>query len=115
MSIAWRELYAIVTVCTIWGKRLAQRRLTIHCDNMAIVFCVNTGTSKCAKLMVLIRTLFYIACQNNFEVRLEHVPGVDNIGPDRLSRLDMTAFRSHAPGADNCGEPVPDIDLRHDF
>jgi hypothetical protein len=115
MSIAWRELYAILIACTIWGKRFAKQRLRIQCDNMAIVYCVNTGTSKCPKLMVLIRSLFLIACNHNFELRLEHVPGVDNIGPDRLSRLDMSAFRKHAPEADARGELVPVIELRDDF
>jgi hypothetical protein len=115
LTIAWRELYAIIVACTLWGSTFSQKRIIIHCDNLAIVYCVNAGSSKCPKIMVLIRTLFSIACIHNFEVRLQHVPGLDNIGPDRLSRLDLNAFREYAPNADLVGRRVPDIELRHDY
>ena len=115
LTIAWRELFAIIVACTIWGRSFSKKRLIIHCDNLAIVYCVNSGSSKCPKLMVLIRTLFSLACKHNFEVRLQHVPGLDNIGPDRLSRLDMKAFREHDPAANHVGCRVPYIDLRHDY
>jgi len=113
LTIAWRELYAIIIACTIWGPSFSQKRLIIYCDNLAIVFSVNAGSSKCPKIMALIRVLFNLACVNNFEVRLKHVPGLENIGPDRLSRLDLKAFREFDPEAELTGHTVPVIDL-HD-
>ena len=115
LTIAWRELYAILIACTIWGPNFASKRLTILCDNLAIVYCVNAGSSKCPNIMVLIRALFLLACKYNFELRLTHVPGIENIGPDRLSRLDLIAFRRHDPVSNSVGRRVPYIDLRDDF
>jgi hypothetical protein len=109
LSIAWRELYAVVTACKIWSKLLTGRLIKFHCDNTAVVSCINSGTSKCPLIMTLIRTLFFIAAYYNFDIRLSHIPGLINIGPDRLSRLNMKAFREHCPRADLLGTDAPDL------
>jgi hypothetical protein len=109
MSIAWRELFAIVIACTLWGSLLTGQLLYINCDNMSIVYCVNSGTSKCPMIMKLIRELFFVAASFHFDVRLKHIPGVDNVGPDRLSRLDLAAFRQACPRADLVGAAVSDL------
>ena len=106
MSIAWRELFAILIACTLWRGFLTGRKIRIHCDNMAVVSCVNSGTSKCIHIMKLIRQPFFVAASYGFDVRLNHIAGNDNVGPDRLSRLDLNAFRVACPGADVCGASV---------
>ena len=59
--------------------------------------------------MKLIRELFFVAASFHFDVRLKHIPGIDNIGPDPLSRLDLAAFRQACPHADRVGAEVNDL------
>jgi hypothetical protein len=55
MSIIWRELYAIVKAISTWGNELANKRILMYCDNMAVVYIVNSGTSRDAHIMKLVR------------------------------------------------------------
>jgi hypothetical protein len=99
-SIAWRELFAVVVACATWGRLLTGRRLLLFCDNTSVVSIVNTGTSRCQLVMQLVRQLFDIAVYWDFDVRLKHVPGVQNIAADLLSRLQIDNFRIQFPDAD---------------
>ena len=93
------------------GQVTYRETCKFHCDNMSIVSCVNSGSSKCQLIMKLIRKLFYLAVEFNFDVRLFHIAGIVNIAPARLSRLNVLAFREHCPLADREGSFVPDLGL----
>jgi hypothetical protein len=43
---------------------------------------------------VLVRALYHIAVQHNFDVKLVHVPGVENVEADLLSRGLLARFKS---------------------
>ena len=98
-SITWRELYAIVKATATWGKQLSKRRIRFHCDNEAVVFILQTGTSKCPQIMNLVRSLFYICEQFNIECSAEHIPGLKNEIADALSRLELSKFLLLVPHA----------------
>jgi hypothetical protein len=42
--------------------------------------------------MILVRALYHIAVSYNFDVKLVHVPGVDNFEADLLSRGSVARF-----------------------
>jgi hypothetical protein len=111
--IAFRELYAVVAACATWGPDLSAKRLLIHCDNMAVVHCVNAGSSKCGHIMRLVRELYYIAANNSFEIRMIHVPGAVNIEADMISRDRVEAFRAYRPDCDTLPTQVVNINVRH--
>jgi hypothetical protein len=106
MSIAWRELFAVVVACRIWGDHFTGRRLMFFCDNQSVVAIVNSGTSKCPQVMCLVRSLFYIAVKFNFDIKLVHVPGIDNRAADMLSRDSVNNFLSEF-GDSYVNEPTP--------
>jgi hypothetical protein len=99
MSITWRELYAIVKAISTWGNELANKRILMHCDNMAVVYIVNSGTSRDAHIMKLARALFYIMAQYNLEIRVVHIDGIHNTLSDALSRLRIDQFLRYRPNA----------------
>ncbi len=107
MSIEWKELYAIVMACETWGKHWSGKRLLFHCDNEAVVHVWQAGRSRCPDLMDLVRALFYVAADNNFNVMIRHIAGIDNCIADALSRLQLPKFRSLAPHADLLPTPTP--------
>ena len=98
-SITWRELYAIVKATATWGKQLSKRRIRFHCDNEAVVFILQTGTSKCPQIMNLVRSLFYICEHFNIECSAEHIPGLKNEIADALSCLELSKFLLLVPHA----------------
>jgi hypothetical protein len=105
-SIAWRELYAVLVACATWGRFFTGMRVLIFCDNLSVVSIVNSGASRCPLVMRLVRALFDVCVFHDFDVRLRHVPGVDNIAADRLSRLDYRSFGALFEG---CYEDLPSV------
>ena len=96
-SIEWRELYAVVKACSLWGRLFIGKKIFINCDNMSIVYAVNSGASKSSDIMELIRQLFFIASTNSFECRLVHVDGATNVAADMLSRQKISKFKELFP------------------
>ena len=98
--IEWKELYAIVMACEVWGKHWSGKRLLFHCDNQAIVHVWESGLSRSSSLMCLVRALFFVAARCNFHVLIAHIPGIENSIADSPSRMQLQRFRSLAPMAD---------------
>ena len=98
-SIQWKESFPIYLACFIWGNQFQGKRLLFHCDNMSITNIWATGSSKCKKIMSIVRAMFFIAAKNNFTVNIKHIPGIDNSIADSLSRFQMPRFRQLAPKA----------------
>ena len=107
MSIAWKNLYAIAIAVTTWGNLWQRRKIIIHCDNQTVVNVWEKGTCKSPEIMALVRMLYFCAAHHNFNVCVQHIPGVRNDIADALSRFQHHRFRRLAPNAN----PHPDIIL----
>ena len=80
-STTKRELLSIVFALKRFHKFLwGQPKFTIYCDHKALTYL---HTQPIANPMMV--TWFDIICDYNFEVI--HIPGIDNIIPDTISRL----------------------------
>jgi len=101
------EMFPILVSIDLWGQNFRNKRVAFHCDNIAVVHAINTMTSKCDNVMVLLRALTLRCMKYNIMVRAEHIPGKHNIITDSLSRFQMTIFRKHAPFAQREPEPMP--------
>ena len=100
MSINWRELFAIIMAAATWGSHLSQKRVLFHCDNLSVVHILQSGTSKCTEMMKLVRTLFYVCAQHQFECNAIYLSTHENEVADALSRVDLRRFRKLVPEAD---------------
>ena len=114
-SIQWQELFAIVAAASTWGHLWAGLRIHFHCDNLPIVQAWARQSAKHPDLMRLLRTLFLVAAQHSFTIRLSHLPGRLNSIADALSRNNLPLFFTLAPQADHqptqphitCPRPEP--------
>ena len=97
--ITLEELYPIVAAFHVWGC-FANQSITIHTDNKALVSTLNSKTSKDIKIMVLVRTLVVKSMIGNFQIKAAHIPGVENVLADKLSRLQVESFKKLAPWAE---------------
>ena len=64
-------------------------------------------SAKHPDLMQLLRTLFLVAAQHSFNIRLSHLPGRLNSIADALSRKNLPLFFTLAPQADPQLTPIP--------
>lgn len=105
MTIAWREMLAILWACALWGPNFIGKRIIIFCDNQSIVFSVNNGSCKCPEIMSLIRALYHICVKYNFECKLRYIASLANKEADALSRNNIQEFLKLVPNAN----ALPDI------
>ena len=65
-SIQWQELFGIVAAACTWGHLLQGQRITVHCDNMAIVQAWSNQSARHPGILHLLRTVFFITAKQRF-------------------------------------------------
>ena len=75
IPITAKELAPIVVASMLWGLGWYGQRVQFICDNMAVVACVNSGSSKDSLVMHLLRALWFVSAKFCFEVHAVHIPG----------------------------------------
>jgi hypothetical protein len=109
-TIAYLELFAVVTAIATFTSLLQGQTVLLHCDNQVIVAAVSSGTCRCPHVMSLIRALFYYCAQASILIKCQYINTKINSAADALSRLDFSRFRTECPKAD--AEPTPPVDIR---
>ena len=89
LNINLCEMLTLVIAVKIWGRYLANKKVTIYCDNMVSVRVLNTGASRNSFLQACLREICFVSALNNCEIKGKHICGVDNRIPDLLSRWDL--------------------------
>ena len=107
-SIQWKEIFPVYVCCYLWGEEFKGKRLLFHCDNLAVVNNWSAQSCKSPDIMAVLRKLFYITAQHEFTVNIKHIPGVDNVLADSLSRSQITKFFKLEPLANPHPTEVPD-------
>ena len=119
-------------ICTLMLQNQVMS-ITIHCDNIAIVYALNSQTSKNKRVMQLLRHLILILLANNirffpwqeklyislyiqnFTYRFQalHIPGKKNILCDKLSPQQKTPSLLKVFRMEPLPVPVPVCLLPH--
>ena len=103
-SIEYLELLALCTAVFTWQQDLANKRVTIFCDNNSVCTMVNNSTSGCKNCMKLIRLLVLNNLRHNSRIFVKHIFGSKNVLADALSRMNFKQFWKHAP-ENTCTKP----------
>ncbi len=99
-SIAVKELLPIVLAIQIWSANLSNKRVLMLCDNESVGYVINNQTSRDKVIMSLLQSLIVTCMQHNILIRAKHIPGVNNIAADALSRFrNQVAFTKSDPGS----------------
>ncbi|XP_033733376.1 uncharacterized protein LOC117322521 isoform X1 [Pecten maximus] len=98
-DITFLEFIPIVLALSIWGHKLVNRKIIFHIDNSALVSVLNAQSSKDKIVMELMRPFVIELLQHNILFKARHVPGVENVIADSISRMQWNRFRSVAPQA----------------
>ena len=78
-----------------------------RCDNAAVIVMVNKGTSRNGVAAHLLRCLSFVAATFQFSLSASHLPGVEKVAADALSRDDLPRFHSTVDALP-APTPVPD-------
>ena len=109
------ELYPIVLLVNLFADELKNKSITIHCDNIAIVYALNSQTSKNKRVMYSLRPLILILLVNNIRFQALHIHGKKNILCDKLSRQQMTPSLLKIFRMEPLPTPVPVCLLPHNW
>ena len=85
-SITQLEMLAVLVACRRWATRLSGLYIFVHCDNQAVIHCINKGKAHEAKLQQMLRCITWVAAKWHFALRAKYITSEDNVVPDRLSR-----------------------------
>lgn len=91
-TIEYKELFPAVLAARVWGPQWPRQHVSFRSDSEAVVYILNTRTSKVSALMHLLRDLFMSAARFSFSFSTKHVPGVYN-----EIAGDLSCFRSPKP------------------
>ena len=108
IAIAAKEMVPVVISAAVWGVQWAKCRVLVRSDNMAVVYCLTTGSARDPLLMHLLCCLYYITASYQIDIVARHVPGVLNTAADALSRNSMTTLFNVTPQARAEATQIPD-------
>ena len=107
LPIAVKEFIPIILGCAVWGYLWAGHCIIWHCDNQAVVGCLESRTSKNPLLMHLIRNITFIEAYGGFHVRPVYISTRDNHLADDLSRNRLSSFLLKVPAELRDPWPTP--------
>ena len=81
--------------------------IVYYIDNMAVVSILNSKTSTSARVMVLLRFIFYWSLVGHLHFKAVHISSVNNAIDDSLSRGQFQKLRELAPLAELKPMTVP--------
>ena len=108
IPITAKELAPIVLAAMLWGHHWHGQRVQFVCDNMAVVACITSGSSRDQLVMHLLRSLWLISAHYQFDACAIHIPGQQNVAADALSRNHLTHFLSLLPQANHAPSQLPE-------
>jgi hypothetical protein len=82
------ELLTVFLALKRWGPVSQHQHVCIRSDNMATVSALNKSTSRSVVLMPWVREIFWVSVEFDVTITSRHIPGIDNVLADRISRLD---------------------------
>ena len=106
-NITFLEYFPILVALHLFGEEVRNKKVLFHCDNAAVVEIINQQTSRCPRVMNLVRPLVLKCMELNTVIRAKHIKGEHNIIADALSRFNTQVFREHAPLADLQPTAIP--------
>jgi len=80
------EMLNILIALRLWVSHFKSKRLVIYCDNLAVVYILQSGKTRDNFLAAVARNVFCLSAQNDIELICKHIYGTKNVTADVLSR-----------------------------
>ena len=86
MDIVHLEMLNILVATRVWKNKWGGKRISIHCDNSAVVSVLNTGKTRDQIFAALARNIALEAAAADIHLNTIHILGRHNVIADSLSR-----------------------------
>ena len=100
-SIEFLELYALTVSLLTWVEfkelPIRNNRITMFCDNQAVVSMVNNLATSCKQCRKLVQLIALCGIKYNVRLFVRYIKSAKNWLSDALSRLDFNRFHTLAP------------------
>ena len=111
VDISVKELVPVVVAAALWGRFWYRTHVCFHSDNTAVVAMLTSGTGSTPAAQHLLRCLYFYTALFQFDYTAEHVPGVENVAADALSRNNIVLFSSLIKQASRTQIPTVLVEL----
>jgi hypothetical protein len=88
-----KELAMVGEAAKRWAPEWAGRHIVVYTDSMVTMYAINKGTSRNPTAMCVLRKLFWLSAMHGFHITARHIPGIDNVASDSISRLHESKNR----------------------
>ena len=79
-QIVHLEMLNILVALRAWGSQWLHKRISIVCDNEAVVCVLNSGKAKDLTLAAIARNIQLLLATYNIEIVVRHIPGKKQCG-----------------------------------
>ena len=86
-NIVYLEMLNILVIIHTWGPSWGGKRVSIACDNQAVVSVLNSGRTRVKTLVAMARNIAMVRAKYDIYLNTIHIPAKDNKIADALSRL----------------------------
>ena len=107
MSIAWKELYAIVMTVHTWGSLWQWQKILFTVTTKTVVNIWEKDSTKSPNIMALVRLLYFCAARYHIYICVQHIPGNNNNIADAISRYQDAHFKRLTPEAATTPDIIP--------
>jgi len=96
-DIQFKEIYVVLQSIIHWGLAWKGHHIVFHVDNMAIVACIGSGTSRNHQIANVLRSIVMLAARLGFLYSCSWVSSLNNQIADAASRFEYTRLFAIAP------------------
>ena len=107
VNIEALELYPILVLVGIFAEDMRDSRVTIRCDNQALVYSLNKLTSKSKQVMYFMRVLVLYILKFNIFLNATYLTSKENSFADDLSRGQVSKAWLRWHGMEEEFVPIP--------
>lgn len=93
-SIIWAEALAVFSAICWAVESQPDSRIWIYSDNAAVVYAFDSGRTS-DELFPVVRASYEVLSRSRCDLRVRHIPGVNNFFADLISRRDPPTFPFH--------------------
>ena len=83
------EMINVLIALRMWGNSWVNKRVTIYCDNHAVVDVIGGNKTRDSELGAILREILMLQARANVHLKVLHVRGEVNVIADKLSRIHM--------------------------
>ena len=87
LKVVHLEMLNIVIASRTWDSLWCRWTITMHCDNLRVVFVVKTGKTKDTFLALCVRNIWLLTAYHGIDLQISHVPGCHNSISEAVSRI----------------------------